>query len=115
MGRSWRDGQAMLFDETYVHEACNGTDVTRLILFCDVERPGARLMTPVNHWVMRHGMGATSTQKEAGEPIGAINRFYGRHAGIIAAGKALKARNRALYYVITNALIVGVVALFLAP
>ena len=113
--RSWRDGQAMLFDETYVHEAFNGTEVTRLILFCDVERPVARLLTPMNHWVMRHIMAATVTQNEAGEPIGAINRLYGRLAGIIAAGKGLKARNRALYYLAKNTVIVGVLALFIVP
>jgi beta-hydroxylase len=64
---------------------------------------------------MRHVMGATATQNEVSEPVGAINRFYGRLAGIIAAGKGLKARNRTLYYVVKNALIVGVLALFIAP
>jgi aspartyl/asparaginyl beta-hydroxylase (cupin superfamily) len=26
-------------DETYIHQAENGADATRLILFCDIERP----------------------------------------------------------------------------
>ena len=38
---SWRDGQDCMFDETYLHYAENNTDQTRLILFCDVERPVA--------------------------------------------------------------------------
>lgn len=36
---SWRDGESVVFDETYVHEAYNHTDQNRIILFCDVERP----------------------------------------------------------------------------
>ncbi len=113
--RSWRDGQAMMFDETYVHEAFNGADTTRLILFCDVERPVAGPMSVLNQWVIRHVMKATATQNEAGEHVGAINRLYGRLAGIIATGKGLKARNHTLYYVIKNAMILSVLALFIAP
>jgi len=33
---SWRDGQATVFDETYIHEAHNNSQQTRIILFCDV-------------------------------------------------------------------------------
>src|SRR2546430_11930250 len=35
----WRDGEAIMFDETYIHTAENQTDINRIILFCDVERP----------------------------------------------------------------------------
>ena len=35
----WRDGEAVMFDETFIHRAENKTDVTRVILFCDIERP----------------------------------------------------------------------------
>ena len=41
----WRDGEAVMFDETFIHWAENKTDVNRIILFCDVERPLKRLMT----------------------------------------------------------------------
>lgn len=113
--KSWRDGEAMVFDETYVHEAFNGADSTRLILFCDVERPVAGVLSPLNHWMIHHLMKATGTQNEAGEHVGAINRLYGRLSGIIASGKGLKARNRTLYYIVKNVSIVAVIALFLAP
>src|SRR5437763_15990311 len=53
----WRDGEDLLFDETFIHSAANDTDVTRIILFCDVERP---LRTPVmralNRLFARHVM-----------------------------------------------------------
>ncbi|MFT4629290.1 MAG: beta-hydroxylase [Arenicella sp.] len=36
---SWGDGEDLLFDETYIHEAHNRTDQQRIILFADVGRP----------------------------------------------------------------------------
>lgn len=36
---AWRDGEDVMFDETYVHWVKNETEQTRVILFCDVERP----------------------------------------------------------------------------
>jgi beta-hydroxylase len=113
--RSWRDGEAMVFDETYVHEALNETDVERLILLCDVERPLAGPMRPFNRWVMRHVMGATGTQNEEGEQIGAINRLYSRLAGFQRAAKGLKERNKRLYSLQKWAAICGLLALALAP
>lgn len=35
----WRDGEAVVFDETFIHYAENKTDQNRIILFDDVERP----------------------------------------------------------------------------
>jgi beta-hydroxylase len=35
---SWRDGKAVFFDDTYMHEVQNSTSKRRLILFCDVDR-----------------------------------------------------------------------------
>jgi beta-hydroxylase len=113
--RHWRDGQPMMFDETYVHEAENGWDQTRLVLFCDVERPLVQPLASLNRWVTRTVMRATRTQNVDGEPIGGINRFYGRVAGVIARGKALKARDRRLYYALKTVLIVTLVVVLIAP
>src|ERR1043166_1399203 len=45
---NWRDGEGVLFDETYIHRAENNTELTRLILFCDVERPlRSRVVTAI--------------------------------------------------------------------
>lgn len=35
----WQEGKSLLFDDGYTHEAWNGTDGTRVVLFCDVLRP----------------------------------------------------------------------------
>lgn len=59
---SWRDGEAVIFDETYVHWAENKSDHTRIILFCDIERPMKwRWAQAVNHWVGTTLMSATSS------------------------------------------------------
>ncbi len=109
--RSWRDGEAMLFDETYVHEARNETDRDRLILLADVERPLVEPMRTVNRWVMGAVMRQTVTQNEAGEPVGLLNRAFGPVYALLKLGKPLKARNRKLYYtlkrVVTAAVAIG--------
>lgn len=35
----WRNGEDVMFDDTYVHEVVNDTDERRIILFCDFLRP----------------------------------------------------------------------------
>ena len=34
----WKEGEAVLFDDTYEHFAMNPTDHLRVVLFCDIER-----------------------------------------------------------------------------
>jgi beta-hydroxylase len=97
--RHWRDGEPMMFDETYIHYAHNGTDVHRVILFCDIARPLNNPLARAVDRLMRRTMmqGAASANVE-GERIGGVNRFYSRVVGIRLWGKQLKARNRHAYY-----------------
>src|SRR5438034_41383 len=61
----WRDGEAFMFDETFIHRAENATDVNRIILFCDVERPMKYgFMTSINRWVSHHIVKATATAQQ---------------------------------------------------
>jgi aspartate beta-hydroxylase len=55
--RSWKVGEAWVFDDTIEHEAWNDSDETRIILICDVWNPRlvgeereliARLMTAMD-------------------------------------------------------------------
>jgi beta-hydroxylase len=113
--RRWWDGEAMVFDETFVHEAWNGTDVTRLILLCDIERPIAGPMRWINRWAMRHVMGATGSPNQEGERVGAINGLYARLAGAQRWIKDLKTKNRPLYEAQKWATILAALGLLLAP
>ena len=35
----WRNGEDVIFDETFIHYAQNKTEHQRIVLFCDLERP----------------------------------------------------------------------------
>lgn len=37
--RHWRNGECLLFDDTYEHEVRNSTDEARVVLFLDLDRP----------------------------------------------------------------------------
>lgn len=90
---SWRDGEDVVFDETYVHWAENRTDQTRVILFCDVERPlRTPLLRGINRVVSRVLGRATASQNVATEEVGAVNRLY---AFVHRMGEAKKRFKRA--------------------
>ena len=96
---SWRDGEGVLFDETFIHWAETRTDTDRLILFCDVERPlRNRLLTRFNHWVERTVVRATQTENAPGDKVGLLNRIFGWAYYVRLPGKALKRWNKYAYY-----------------
>jgi len=37
--KQWREGKSLIFDDTYEHEAWNGSDQIRVVLFVDFRRP----------------------------------------------------------------------------
>jgi beta-hydroxylase len=74
---AWRDGQDVMFDETYVHWVKNETTETRVILFCDIERPlSNRFMTRINRRVSAFLGRATAPQNLDDERVGGINQAY---------------------------------------
>ena len=96
---SWHDGEAVVFDETYVHEAYNYTDAMRIILFCDIARPmrtiiGRGLTRFCNNTLMK----AASAPNTEHDRTGFINRTFKYIYHIQAAGQRLKEKNRRLYY-----------------
>ena len=102
----WKDGEDVLFDETYIHYAENKSDVTRLILFGDVERPmKVGLMTRFNRFMASTLVRASKTQNVEGEPVGVLNRAFGYVYRIRLVGKWLKSKSHFAYYVVKYALI----------
>ena len=96
---AWRDGQGVVFDETFIHWAENKTDVDRLILFCDVERPlTSPLMARFNHWVEATVVRATQTENAPGDKVGLLNRIFGFAYYLRLPGKRLKASHKHVYY-----------------
>jgi beta-hydroxylase len=102
---SWRDGEDIVFDETYIHRADNRTDQPRLILFCDVERP---LKTPVmrglNRFIAHHVLRVTASRNEPSERLGLVNRVAGGVHQLRLFFRRVKKANRRLYYAVKYAL-----------
>ena len=96
----WRDGEAVMFDETFIHHAANTTDQQRVILFCDIERPlHGRLLAAINRWFANNIMAASAAPNEVGERVGGINRFFQNFYKLRLQAKKLKASHRRTYYV----------------
>ena len=113
---SWRDGQSVVFDETFLHYAENTTQSPRIILFCDVERPLRNpLARAFNRWVSRVLLAAASSPNQDGDPTGGLNRAFGTVQQWRLKAKALKARSRATYYALKWLLLGGLVAWWLWP
>jgi beta-hydroxylase len=113
---SWRDGEGVIFDETYIHRAENGTDVERLILFCDVVRPMRYgFARSFNLWFGRHVVAAASSPNDAGDRIGLVNRlfFLSDRAGHYR--RRFKAWNRTVYKLTKAGLAVALAAVLILP
>jgi beta-hydroxylase len=110
---SWRDGEGVIFDETYIHDAYNYSGRNRIIMFCDVERPLKwRWAESFNGWFGRVVMSAASSPNDGGDQTGAINRLTHAHWKLDQKRKQFKSWNKPLYKTIKWALVVLVVGGF---
>lgn len=111
---TWRDGEDLMFDETYLHWVENRTSQHRVILFCDVERPlRTGVMRAVNRFVSRYIMPAAATQNVPTEHIGLLNRIYMPVGWMNDLLGRLKRRHRKLFNLSKYALVAGVLYLIL--
>ncbi len=113
----WRDGEDVVFDETCVHWAENKTDVTRVILFCDLERPlRSKLITAINHRVSAFMGRITASPNESDEPVGAVNRLFATIRRNRERSRGFKQHHRRLFKAIKFAgAIILLWVLLLAP
>lgn len=110
----WKDGESVMFDETFIHHAANKTGHQRVVLFCDVERPlwGAPVRW-FNRLFARHVMAAASSQNVEGEGVGLLNRLFGGFYALRLKAKQLKEYNSRVYYLLKWVAILGLLwALF---
>lgn len=104
----WKDGEAVIFDETYIHRAENQTNTMRLILFCDVERPLTNsLVRFVNRHLGQPFARAAATQNVDGEKVGLLNKLFGFAYRVRLVAKRFKAWNRTAYYTLKWSLLGG--------
>jgi beta-hydroxylase len=112
---SWRDGDAALFDITYLHYARNDSEAPRLILMCDVERP-LNLVGRFINFLYKGIARLTVVPNIEGDRRGLANRIFASVAPVFARTKSLKKTNRRLYNVIKytfNGLLLAILALIL--
>lgn len=108
----WRDGEDIVFDETYIHSARNDSDKLRIILFADVERPMRyRFARAFNRWFSRQLVRFTATKNVEGETVGVLNRLFGYIYPVRLRIKAFKRGNRKLYYALKYVFFGGLVSL----
>jgi beta-hydroxylase len=111
---SWRDGEDVIFDETYLHWAENKTERNRIILFCDIERPMRyRWAQALNRVIGGFLMRAAASPNESGDRTGGLNHAFKYLYSIRLAGKRLKTWNRTAYYILKWLVLGGIlVAIF---
>jgi len=107
---SWRDGEALLFDETYQHFARNDSERTRLILMCDVERPMIFPGRCIN-WMFKILMRLTVVPNIEGDKRGLANHLFSGLAPINQKMKALKQTHNKLYRLIKYSINLSLIAL----
>lgn len=93
---SWRDGEPLLFDVTYLHYAHNDSDKLRVILMCDVERPMSpigKLLNMPYKWLMK----ATVVPNTDEDKRGFANKTFSTLVPLLERSKRLKETNLAAY------------------
>jgi beta-hydroxylase len=109
---AWHDGEAVIFDETYIHSVNNDTDESRLILFCDIDRPISNpIMRRVNRFVANHIVKVTQAQNMDTEKVGALNKISSGIYGLREFFQSVKKVNRRAYYALKYTLMAGIAVL----
>jgi beta-hydroxylase len=112
---SWRDGEPLIFDETYLHYAKNNSDKHRLILMCDVERPMNFLGSLFNMFY-KIFMRLTVVPNMPGDKRGLVNTIFSTVSPLLRKSKELKSKNRFLYlclkYTVNTLLLLLLLAVF---
>ncbi len=98
---AWRDGEALLFDETYIHYVRNDTLSYRLILMCDVERPMNLLGRAINS-VYKIVMRLAAVPNTNEDPSGFVSTAFRKITPLMERGRQLKMVNYRLYKLINH-------------
>jgi beta-hydroxylase len=108
----WKDGEGVIFDETYVHTAENRTPTTRIILLCDIERPlSNRVVRWINHVIGHAFVRAGASPNQVGDKQGFFSTLAEYFHNVQTYGRRVKNWNYPVYYVGKKVLLVGVLGL----
>lgn len=105
---SWRDGEGVVFDETFLHTAENRSGQDRMVLFCDIERPMKyRWAQALNHWIGKNIVAAGASPNDEGDRTGVINHLFRYVHYMGQKRRAFKRWNRTVYKLTKFSLIAG--------
>jgi len=111
---SWRDGEPLLFDVTFLHFAHNDAHKPRLILMCDIERPMSPIGRALN-WPYKLLMRATVVPNTDEDRRGFANKTFSTLVPLLDKSKRLKETNlpayKALKYTVNGTLMLVVAGL----
>jgi|SRR5690554_1473029 len=97
----WRDGESIIFDETYLHSAYNHTDRPRIILMTDIDRPLKSAWLQKLYWRFGRFFNGLFMIDNLDPSYSGKGNQWGK--GLLAYSRALKAvkkKNRRLYYLL---------------
>lgn len=107
---SWRDGDVVMFDETYIHYAENKTDQNRIILFLDIKRPVSfKPIDWLNTAFSNVVMAASATKNVEGDKVGGLNKAFGFIQKFRLQAKKVKAWNSTVYYTLQYGLYLALI------
>lgn len=109
---SWRDGEDVIFDETFIHNAENNSRVDHLIFFCDVVRPVRNpFVRGFNLLFGRIFVSAAATKNFDTDTVGILKHAFHYVYQIRQAGNWPKKYNKNLYYIIKYILFAVIICL----
>jgi beta-hydroxylase len=97
----WKDGEAFIFDETYIHYANNNSRKDRLILMCDIDRPMYFPGSIVNS-IAKFCFKASIVPNLEGDKKGLVNKVFSGITPVMMKVRTLKESNMFLYKLIKH-------------
>lgn len=73
---AWREGEVIIFDDTFNHEVWNDTDGYRVVLFVDFARPLRWPFNKLNDWIMNLTALAPFLREAKGKQKASEKRFW---------------------------------------
>lgn len=108
----WKDGEGIIFDETYLHNAYNNTDKPRIILMTDIDRPlRSKLVQGVYFYFGRFFNSLFAVDNVDSNITGIGNKLGKALLGYRAFLKRFKRANKPLYVASKVVVIGGLLAL----
>ena len=108
----WKDGDSIIFDETYCHNAYNDSDQIRLILMTDIDRPlKSKIIQKCYYYFGKTFNGLFAQDNLDASHTGIGNKFGKGLQAFKTQAKKFKRANKSAYVAVKYSLIFSLLAL----